>query len=432
MSKTISGVAFAAALTGFVLFAASDPITILVRDARTHYAVRANIKLQGRESVSLQTDATGRLNHMVSAGKYGVWYGVEVSAPGYRIATNRFLPGLSRPLTIMLVPDKAPEEEQSEAVALRVRPGYTLLHGYAVDVNTGEPVSSVRVRVAKAETLTDARGHYWLSVPTPGSSQPELPGTDAVIAEKNGYETIILNKFSITAEDMQGPMFDVKKGRPWVILGQTLESARASLQAGADPNLKDDRGWTALTLACNMGTTGLVKALIEAGADVNLEGGGGGSPLMEASFFNHADIVELLIQAGATVNKEGKDGTTAFMLARWMCHSRVVEALARAVAVIGSGEWRRAPQFEDFPISAIRKEVPAPVDLRSHREASVYRTRLREGARKGPNFAGHYTVVSWGCGSNCESSMIVDTLTGRVYDGFGDERGAEFKINSNQ
>ena len=27
--------------------------------------------------------------------------------------------------------------------------------------------------------------------------------------------------------------------------------------------------------------------------------------------------------------------------------------------------------------------------------------------------------------------MIVDASTGRVYDGFGDERGAEFRINSN-
>jgi hypothetical protein len=27
--------------------------------------------------------------------------------------------------------------------------------------------------------------------------------------------------------------------------------------------------------------------------------------------------------------------------------------------------------------------------------------------------------------------MIVDARTGRVYDGFGDERGADFRINSN-
>jgi hypothetical protein len=141
----------------------------------------------------------------------------------------------------LLVPEKPPKEEQPEALAVRRRPGYSLLHGYAVDVQTGEPVAGTRVRVvkARAETLTDARGHYWLSVPMSGSSQPELPRSDTVITEKNGYETIILNKFSLTTEDMQGPIFDVKKGRPWMVLGPSLASARASLQAGADPNLKD-------------------------------------------------------------------------------------------------------------------------------------------------------------------------------------------------
>ena len=93
--KTISRFALTAAAAGFVLFAASEWISILVRDARTHYAVRATIRLQGPEPVTLQTDATGRLSHMVSTGKSGIWYGVEVSAPGYKIARSRVLPGLS-------------------------------------------------------------------------------------------------------------------------------------------------------------------------------------------------------------------------------------------------------------------------------------------------------------------------------------------------
>ena len=44
----------------------------------------------------------------------------------------------------------------------------------------------------------------------------------------------------------------------------------------------------------------------------------------------------------------------------------------------------------------------------------MYRTVLGQGAAKGPNFAGHYTVVAWGCGSSCTSFAIVDSLTGRV------------------
>jgi len=45
----------------------------------------------------------------------------------------------------------------------------------------------------------------------------------------------------------------------------------------------------------------------------------------------------------------------------------------------------------------------------------MFRTKLREGAKKGPNFAGHYTVITWGCGTDCRLVAIVDARTGRVY-----------------
>jgi ankyrin repeat protein len=214
-------------------------------------------------------------------------------------------------------------------------------------------------------------------------------------------------------------------------VGGQLDVVRAVIQAGVDPNLKDRQGGTSLMMASQRGHTAVVKALIEAGADVNAEPLHGSNALMLASSSGHSDTVRVLIQAGANVNYRTKDGINALMLARWFCHADVVEALTRAGALIGSGEWRQVPRFEDLPVSRIYRGVPAPVDLHSNPEAPSYRTRLREGARKGPNFAGHYTVVGWGCGSNCESTMIVDALTGRVYDGFGDERGAEFRINSN-
>jgi hypothetical protein len=34
---------------------------------------------------------------------------------------------------------------------------------------------------------------------------------------------------------------------------------------------------------------------------------------------------------------------------------------------------------------------------------------------EGPNFAGHYTVTHWGCGSNCWSIAIIDARNGNVY-----------------
>ena len=73
------------------------------------------------------------------------------------------------------------------------------------------------------------------------------------------------------------------------------------------------------------------------------------------------------------------------------------------------------PRFEDYPVSQLFKGKPAPVGLRTHPRANLFRTMLREGAKQGANFAGHYTVVMWGCGSDCMEVAIVDAKTGRVY-----------------
>ena len=73
-----------------------------------------------------------------------------------------------------------------------------------------------------------------------------------------------------------------------------------------------------------------------------------------------------------------------------------------------------APRFEDYPAGEVYKGPPAPVRLDSRR-ARMFRTRLREDSRAGPNFAGRYTVVVWGCGTACAQMGVVDSKTGRVY-----------------
>jgi hypothetical protein len=63
----------------------------------------------------------------------------------------------------------------------------------------------------------------------------------------------------------------------------------------------------------------------------------------------------------------------------------------------------------------------------------MYQTRLREGAKKGPNFAGYFTLVSWGCGSSCQEWAVIDARTGRVFDRIlRTTAGSEFYLNSRQ
>jgi hypothetical protein len=89
------------------------------------------------------------------------------------------------------------------------------------------------------------------------------------------------------------------------------------------------------------------------------------------------------------------------------------------------------PRYEDYPASVSFRGQPASVDLASAEGAARFRTRLRAGARQGPNFAGAYTIVTWGCGTSCQSGTIIDARTGRVW--WLPEsltRGVDFRLES--
>ncbi len=77
---------------------------------------------------------------------------------------------------------------------------------------------------------------------------------------------------------------------------------------------------------------------------------------------------------------------------------------------------------EQAPIlSAYRVEQPERVqkprvDLSTSEAARRFRTVFRQQVSRGPNYAGHYRVVVWGCGSSCSSFAVVNVKTGRVLD----------------
>ena len=71
------------------------------------------------------------------------------------------------------------------------------------------------------------------------------------------------------------------------------------------------------------------------------------------------------------------------------------------------------PRFEDYP--APEKLIGKPVNpIISSPRARLYRTSIRNDVKAGPNFAGRYTIASWGCGSTCVGFAVVDARTGRV------------------
>lgn len=111
--------------------------------------------------------------------------------------------------------------------------------------------------------------------------------------------------------------------------------------------------------------------------------------------------------------------------------------LAAVALAFGCGERpaprfepERPPAFEDYPAGARWEGTPAVPDLASHPDGSRFGAALWQGSRRGPNFAGRYTIVSRRCGRLCREFAIVDAETGRVHPGLSDTPPFAFRLDS--
>nr|XP_046260274.1 BRCA1-associated RING domain protein 1 isoform X2 [Scatophagus argus] len=81
-----------------------------------------------------------------------------------------------------------------------------------------------------------------------------------------------------------------------------VEAVKELLDQEADPNLKDNAGWTPLHEACNLGHLAVVEVLVSRGALLNTPGYENDSPLHDAVRNGHPAIVKLLLRLGASQN----------------------------------------------------------------------------------------------------------------------------------
>jgi len=96
-----------------------------------------------------------------------------------------------------------------------------------------------------------------------------------------------------------------------------------------------------------------------------------------------------------------------------MLRATVIVALGVALTV---GAASRAPRFEDFRVTEVFKGKPPNIDLRTVMQKR-YPTQIRKQAILPANFAGHFRIAEWGCGTSCGMLAVIDLKTGKVYDG---------------
>jgi hypothetical protein len=117
-------------------------------------------------------------------------------------------------------------------------------------------------------------------------------------------------------------------------------------------------------------------------------------------------------------------------------------------SMLAISSWAQAPpQFQDYPVKSVFKGRPALPVLEAAEERElegVIDDGVSKGwgvfdgetgmelQRPGPNFAGHYVLVNFGCNkpalTGCFAAAIVDARTGRLYQAPSPAPGSGFRL----
>ena len=134
-------------------------------------------------------------------------------------------------------------------------------------------------------------------------------------------------------------MPDLKGQTPLMLMAEEgdTELVQAMLQAGADPDLQDLQGMTALHSACKSRVDGCVDALLNHPCNLDKQTHEGRSPLHTASWAGHVYAVQRLSQREPElVWQRDQFGQTPLELAEHLLdHPHALQALADARAQSG-------------------------------------------------------------------------------------------------
>ena len=120
-----------------------------------------------------------------------------------------------------------------------------------------------------------------------------------------------------------------------------LETARTLIGEGADVNVPQGDGATALHWAAHRNDLDAATLLIEAGAHVNTANAVGATPLWLATINGSAPMVERLLEAGGNPNASLKMGETPLMTAARSGNLLAVERLLEHGADVNTAEHER-------------------------------------------------------------------------------------------
>ena len=117
---------------------------------------------------------------------------------------------------------------------------------------------------------------------------------------------------------------------------KSLEEIKELLKKGADVNVSDKYGQTALMKAAASGHLEVVKYLAEGGADLVAKDGVGQTALIMSAENGHLDVVKYLVEGGANLEAKNEVGHTALMKAADWVKLDVVKCLVELGADVNA------------------------------------------------------------------------------------------------
>lgn len=89
--------------------------------------------------------------------------------------------------------------------------------------------------------------------------------------------------------------------------------------------------------------------------------------------------------------------------------------------------------FENYKVKEIYKGKIAKLDLSDYKNTPkdiLDNIHYQYNNLKQPNFAGHYIIVSWGCGSPCQMNALIEAKNGKTIKFINTASGLGYKTDS--
>jgi uncharacterized protein len=244
-----------------------------------------------------------------------------------------------------------------------------------------------------------------------------LPSAHSAVAQSDVADAAMLpateevRRLLETGADANVRQADGATALHWAAYHGDAGLAALLLEAGADASAANRNGSTPLWLAASQGDAKMIETLLEGGADANEALPLGRRPLMLAARAGTADGVRVLLDHGADPNaSESERGTTALMQAADQGHADAIAVLiehgadvaARSAPVLRGGRTAALGNSED-PRNAVRRQVISILCEEPTPDLSALRNLVRQSTEK-----------VWVDLRESESDLATDDICSRV------------------